>query len=63
MMILSLGLSVIFFMIGELLTGLIAIAVGIAAGLSPIWYILKGERSAIQEIQTQMRTDMQNIIR
>ena len=49
-------------MVGELLTGLIAIAVGIAAGLSPIWYILKGERSAIKEIQTEMRIDMQNII-
>jgi hypothetical protein len=63
MMILSLGLAVIFFMVGELLIGLIAIAVGIAAGLSPIWYILKGERSAIREIQTEMRTEMQNIIR
>jgi hypothetical protein len=63
MMILCLGLSVIFFMTGELLTGLIAIAVAIAAGLSPIWYILKGERSAIREIQTEMSTEMQNIIR
>ena len=48
-------------MAGELLTGLIEIAVGIAAGPSPIWYILKGERSTINEIQTQMKTDMENI--
>ena len=46
---------------GELLTGLIAIAVGIAAGLSPIWYILKGERDAVMKIQAQMNTDVQDI--
>jgi hypothetical protein len=36
MMILSLGLSVIFLMVGELLVGLIAIAVAIAVGIGPI---------------------------
>jgi hypothetical protein len=61
MMILSLCLSVIFFMVGELLVGLIAIAVAIAVGIGPLWYILRGERNAIREIQTQMKTDMQNI--
>jgi hypothetical protein len=61
MMILSLSLSVIFFMEGDLLVGLIAIAIAIAVGLGPIWYILRSERNIIREIQTQMRTDMQDI--
>ena len=60
--ILTLSLAVIFFMVGELLVGLIAIAVAIAVGLGPIWHILRTERNAIRGIQTQMRTDMQNII-
>jgi hypothetical protein len=34
--------------------GLIAVAVGIAVGLSPIWYILHGERKMVKDIQTQV---------
>jgi hypothetical protein len=60
--ILTLSLAVIFFTVGELLVGLIAIAVAIAVGIGPIWHILRTERNTIREIQTQMRTDMQNII-
>jgi hypothetical protein len=60
-MTLSLGLSILFFMVGELLTGLIAIAVAIGVGFAPIWYILKGERNAIQGIQTQIKKDMQDM--
>lgn len=48
-------------MVGELLVGLIAIAVGIGVGLSPIWYILHGERKTIQEIQTQMNTKLKEV--
>jgi hypothetical protein len=61
-MILTLSLAVLFFMVGELLVGLIAIAVAIAVGIGPIWHILRSERNTIRGIQTQMRTDMQNII-
>jgi hypothetical protein len=61
-MILTLSLAVIFLMVGELLVGLIAIAVASAVGIGPIWHILRSERNTIRGIQTQMRTDMQNII-
>lgn len=60
-MILCFCLGVILIMSGELEVGLIAIAVGIAVGLSPIWYILRGERRIIRNIQTQITGALQNI--
>jgi hypothetical protein len=41
-------------MTGEILIGLIAIAVGIAAGLSPIWYILRGESKKSKNIEEEI---------
>jgi hypothetical protein len=49
--ILTLSLAVIFFMVGELLVGLIAIAVAIAVGIGPIWHILRTERNTIREFR------------
>jgi hypothetical protein len=48
-------------MVGELLAGLIAIAVGIGVGLAPIWHVLRGEKNAIRDIQSQMKSDMEQI--
>jgi uncharacterized protein YpmS len=48
-------------MVGELLAGLVAIAIGIGVGLSPIWYILHGERKTIKEIQNQMNTKLDEV--
>jgi hypothetical protein len=60
-MVLSCSLAVILFMAGELEVGLIAIAVAIAVGLGPIWYILHSEKKLIKDIQTQMNTRLNEI--
>jgi hypothetical protein len=48
-------------MVGELLVGLIAIAIGIGAGLGPIWYILHGEKKAIKDIQHHINTKLDEV--